>query len=161
MNLLFLPIESAGPFGPQALTEATLALLDEICREANAHVVLCSTHKDIAEIAELNAFFSKTGNSHTRVVGVTPECYGNHRGHEVKQFLETFSEPVGRYAVVDQTGEYFGWQPCFRIAPNELNISVGYEVLRQLNPESKRLAEWEQQYGFGGLLSTYTLQDLH
>lgn len=156
MNLLFLSLDKNTTVLPERVATdvaARFTLLDEICREADAHVVLCADEKGDATVALLNEFFVKQGTRHIRIVGSTPQCYGSHRGHEVMAFLEGFGNDVARYVVLDNVGEYFGWQPCFRVPPQDLSLEVGYEVLRQLNPESKLLAKWESEFGFGDLLT--------
>lgn len=151
MNLLFL---SLGPDAPLPGEASAWSLLDEVCREAHAEVVLCGPPRWHSEgVDPLNQYFQRSGRSHIRIRGTTTPLEHGHPGHEVMAFLDHFNAGVARYVVLSQDGPFFVWQPWIRHAPGQVTHEVAYEVLRHLQPDSPLLRRWEQEQGCGDLLT--------
>lgn len=153
MNLLFISLDPENPSSLAHAGSQALAVLDEICRESDAKVVLCVNQLREGQAEKANSLFQEKGSKHTEVIGVIQGNMETHRGYEVMTFLQNFGDDVSNYVVLDGGGDYFVWQPLIKRAPHQLNREIGYEVLRQLNPGSLLLSEWEQQYGYGDLLT--------
>lgn len=142
--------EDTLPFEPDALT-----LLDDVCREAQAEVIICAPERAQRYDADWwTRFFRMHGAAHVVVVGVTPLIHKELRGYEVVRFREQNPHNTGNYVILDASGNYLVWQPVIKVeAKSRLRRRDAYEALRQLNPDSALLNQWHNTFGYGDLLT--------
>lgn len=164
MNLVFLGINgvlSSGPVNCDRFEDTlpfepdALALLDDICREAQAGVVICAPERvQHYDTDWWTRQFVLHGASHIAVTGVTPLIHKELRGYEVVRYRELTVKNAGKYVILDATGNYLVWQPLIKVDPLcRLRRRDAYEALRQLNPESDLLGQWDEAFGYGDLLT--------
>lgn len=164
MNLVFLGLrgvvwsgavkgdrfEDTTPCNPDALR-----LLDDICREAQAGVVVCAPERTQHYDTEWwTEYFHAQGATNITVVGLTPIIHKELRGYEVVRYREQQgNQGAGSYAILDATGNYLVWQPVIKVNANHgIQCRDAYEALRQLNPQSDLLGRWDRSFGYGDLL---------
>jgi hypothetical protein len=150
------PVDSDRFEGTSECAPNALRLLDVICKEADAGVIVCSRERlGQVDANWWTAYFRSQGARHVTVVGLTPAIHDGLRGYEVLRFRES-SENAGNYVVIDATGIYLDWQPVIKVDfASRISERVAYEALRQLNPDSPVLREWESAYGYGDLLTLF------
>ena len=164
MNLVFLSL--SGVVTPESVNldqledtsvfdREALLLLDEICQDGDAQVVMCGPERrEQRSPPQWTSLFRRHGAHHIRVLGSTPVINDDLRGFEVVRFLEASSHPCKNYVILDSTSEYFVWQPCIKVDHRvKLTRRAAYEAIRQLNPESAVLCDWHKTFGYGDLLA--------
>lgn len=165
MNLVFLGLQGvvwSGAVKGDRFEDTTLCepdalrLLDDICQEAQAGIVVCAPERtQHYDPAWWTQYFRSQGATHVTVVGLTPVIHKELRGYEVLRYREMDVDgKEDSYVILDATGNYLVWQPVIKVEPKYgLRCRDAYEALRQLNPQSTLLGQWDRSYGYGELLT--------
>lgn len=92
--------EHAGGGPVSWLDPTNVAILNKVVRATGAVVVISSSWRLSASLAELRAGFVAAGCI-AEIVDVTPDLDGPRRGREIRAWLDAQAAPPARYVAID------------------------------------------------------------
>lgn len=151
MKVLFLDIDGVlnslrtavalqqGGRRPKNLDPVAVRLVDWVCREAGAKVVIISAWRLNHSVDQLNRLFRRHGANDIEVVGLTGYS-GHGRGAEISDWLAA-NPQVKRYVVVDDLRfDIDAKHPLVHVeGPNGLLLDHAVALLAHLHPEHPHL----------------------
>lgn len=122
-------------------------LVNRLCIEAPAKVVVSSTWRLNTTAAEFNAEFKRMQCKAIEVIGLTPQLSGP-RGNEIKRHLED-NTWINNYVILDDSSDMLSEQMHHFVHINLRNgmlLEHYREALRILNPSHSTLKQFDAPF---------------
>lgn len=126
------------------LDPVAIGLVNRLCREASARVVISSTWRMNMSVNTFNKEFAKLGCEHIDVVGMTQILRGP-RGNEIEQFLQD-NPWINNYVILDDSSDMLDKQMKHFVhisLQNGMLLEHYREALRILCPFHSTLIQFD------------------
>lgn len=134
------------------LDRIAIGLIDTLCREAPAKVVISSTWRMGRKKEDFQCHFKSLGFEHIEVIGKTPILDSCCRGEEIYTFILDWNslekgEPITEHVILDDDSDMLDYQKRkhFVHVPNNNGMLLKHyrDALRILNPKHPSLIQFE------------------
>lgn len=96
------PIVQIGPRCGHELNKESVSLLNQLCDETGAKVIISSTWRQIHQLADIRGHFKNYGATF-EIVDKTPKMCMYERGDEIAKFLENVK--VDSFVIIDDDSD--------------------------------------------------------
>lgn len=114
MNIVFLDIDGVlndiltkdkTPSGFRGIDDDKVELLAKICDKLSANIVISSDWRDCLYKKDSDGKYlvDKLSKYGLYIIGIIPTISWSKRGEEIKKYLETYSNIIDRYLVLDDS----------------------------------------------------------
>lgn len=128
------------------LSNVKVCLLDDICKETGANIVVSSTWRKLYSLDTLQILLYRAGLKIGGVVGVTPNL-GKKRGYEIQKVLDDHSW-ITNYVILDDDSDMLEHQyKHFVRTEGFVGLSKHYKetIISKLNSDPKDLKDnWDR-----------------